>query len=161
MRFAKNEDLNGYVRGAHQDGVEICDGFEFHMPGSGYGDKVVWGWNDVKSFNCEKCKRPATEHIVLRAPKAIETKGKGMDDLPAGAVTTVQKGRANATRAAPPDFDPTSADPTAMSEKRRQREAETAAFFNAGYSPDGMLDEANDPLAVAARPKPKPPPAKW
>ena len=71
--YTKNEDLNGYLRGAHQDGDDVCDGYEFHLPGSSSTpDHVVWGWNDVASFDCEKCKRPATEHIVLREPPRID-----------------------------------------------------------------------------------------
>jgi len=29
-RRKKNEDLSGYLRGAHQDGVDVCPGFIFH-----------------------------------------------------------------------------------------------------------------------------------
>lgn len=155
-RYVKNEDLNGYIRGAHKDGVEVCPAYEFHLPGSSSTpEKTVWGWNDVASFDCEKCKLPAVDHIVLREPNIVKEKPedprkRGMADLPPGAVTSMNVGASRA--------DPTAIDPGVVSEQRRQRQAEEAAFINAGYSPDGMLDEDNDPLAIAARPKPKPKP---
>jgi len=144
----KNEDLNGYVRGAHQDGEEVCSGYEFHLPGSSSTpEQVVWGWNDIASFNCEKCKRPAIEHIVLKEPPPVKIQAeKKKAALPRPRPTGVAQA------------DPTAADPSMETERRRRREAEQAAYFNAGYDPSGMLDDQNDPLAIAARPKPKPPP---
>jgi hypothetical protein len=137
-RFDTAEDLNGYKRGAHQDGEDVCPGFVFHLPGSSStAEHVVWGWNDTASFFCERCKRPATEHIVLKAPVIVETKPKP----PAARL--------------PPQQHQVFEIPT---QERQARQAEQAAFFNAGYDPTGMLTEDNDPLAVNARPKPKPPP---
>jgi len=147
MRHLKNEDLNGYIRGAHKGGPEICDGYEFHLPGSSSTpDKVIWGWNDIASFDCEKCKLPAEDHIVLRAPTPIVIKPDKKDTLRRDTVQPAVS------------FDPTAADPANESEKRKQREAEQAAYFNSGYDPTGMLDDENDPLAIVAKPKPKPPP---
>ena len=34
-----NEDLNGYIRGAHVDGEEVCPGYRFVVPGSQPDDK--------------------------------------------------------------------------------------------------------------------------
>ena len=158
MKINRHEDLNGYIRGAHQDGEDICPQFLFHMPGSSSTpERAVWGWNDIAAFDCDRCKRPATEHIVIKAPapydpgKNLETKIKGISGKTGEAITLDGGG-------------PTIRSPTDMlpdTEERKKREAEAAAFINAGYSPDGMLDESNDPLAVNARPKPKksqPPP---
>ena len=149
MRYDKSEDLNGFKRGAHVDGEDVCPGYVFHLPGSSSTpEKVIWGWNDVASFDCERCKLPATQHIVLREPpKYVPTK-EDEKWMPKSGRPQAQKPKASG-----------GADAVMMgSEERKAREAETAAFFNAGYSADGMLDEMNDPLAVNARPKPKPPP---
>ena len=140
---ATNEDLEGYFRGAHRDGPEVCDGFVFHVPGSSSTpEKTVWGWNDVDALFCAKCKRHAHEHIVLREPpKPKEVKPKPR--LPA---------------ALPPTADPTSIpfDPDAAKHALRQQ----AASINGGYDPSGMLTEDNDPLAVNARPRKPAPPAE-
>ena len=138
------EDLDGYIRGAHQDGEDVCPGFVFHLPGSSStADHKVWGWNDTESFYCERCKRHANEHVVLKEPKKIEA---------------VFKKERMPVKAPPPLADATAANPGETAQ-RRAREAEQAAFFNAGYDPSGMLNEMNDPLAVNARPPPpKPPP---
>ena len=149
MRYQTNEDLNGYVRGAHQDGEDVCAQFEFHLPGSSStSEKVVWGWNDVAAFNCAKCKMPATEHVVIKAPELREPPKPPKPLKPAVHLQP---------NAPPPAIDPTAADPSVASELRRQREAEQAAYFNAGYDRSGMLDADNDPLAMAARPKQPPP----
>ena len=61
MRHQKNEDLDGYIRGALKDefgGEEVCECFVFHLPGSSSTpEHVIWGWNDVASFDCERCGR--------------------------------------------------------------------------------------------------------
>ena len=153
MRRFAHEDLNGYIRGAHQDGPEVCPRFEFHMPGSSSTpEKVIWGWNDLDALYCENCKRLATEHVVLKEPKLRTDFEKEIK--PASMIP----GR-RPTAAAPTATggDPTAANPN-ETEQRRAREAEQAAYFNAGYDPSGMLNEMNDPLAIAARPKAPPPP---
>ena len=158
--YDRSEDLNGYKRGAHQDGEDICPGYVFHLPGSSSTpEKVVWGWNDIASFDCERCKRPATEHIVLREPPKVDVSKEakdakkwkpksGREKLP--GETCVIAGN----RGAPPG------DVTMDAQAAKQRAAEQAAYINSGYSADGMLDDMNDPLAINARPKPKPPPPK-
>ena len=154
MKYNKSEDLNGYIRGAHQDGEDVCPKYVFHLPGSSSTpEKVVWGWNDIASFDCERCKRPATEHVVIREPpkydptKDKEPKIKGISGRTGEAIELGASGSGMDGKATLPD-----------TQERKKREAEAAAFINAGYSPDGMLDEMNDPLAINARPKPKPAP---
>lgn len=126
--YDKDVDLNGYKRGAHEQGEEICKQYVFTVPGY---DGTVWGWNDVRGFNCKACGRPATEHIVLKAPKIDEPKPKKQQQMPQPTAATLGP---------------------LESETRRARMAEEAAK----YEPGDMLDEMNDPLAVNARPKPKP-----
>jgi len=154
VRHNTNEDLNGYIRGAHQDGPDICDRFEFHKPGSSSTpENVVWGWNDLDSLYCERCKRLATEHLVLKAPKPIDEMVKPTSQLPKPAAYTAPTGSGGNLSV----VDATALNPT-ETEERRARAAEQAAYFNAGYdNGTGMLDEMNDPLAINARPKPKPP----
>lgn len=156
MRYNKSEDINGYVRGAHKNGTDICPGFEFHLPGSqSTPGNVIWGWNDIEAFKCERCKRPDVEHIVLREPVIPELKPK-VERAVERPVEVATDSASGAMR------DPTSANPRPYFDTaaRRAREAAADAFFSAGYSPDdGMLDESCDPLAINARPKPKPAPA--
>jgi len=133
--YEKDVDLNGYKRGAHQDGEEVCKQYEFTVPGY---DGTVWGWNDVRGFNCKACGRLATEHVVIEEPKILEMPKRREPVAPPSA--TVEPAVA---------FDPHE-----DAERYRARAAEYEAKYEAG----DMLDEMNDPLAVNARPKPKPPP---
>ena len=157
MRHSPNEDLNGYIRGAHMDGPEICEQFNFHIPGSSSTpDNVVWGWNDANALYCASCKRLATEHLVLKEPNitlvsdfkpkhAVPPPGRGPRPTVAGGAMPANPAEVMLIGA---------------------REAEAAAYLNAGADGSGMLDDSNDPLAINARPKlanapaapPSPPP---
>jgi len=125
--FEPDVDLNGYKRGGHVDGDEICKQYVFTVPGF---DGKVWGWNDIRGFDCKACGRPATEHVVIKAPKM-----SGMKPKPARAPAPPQ-----------PAIDPMN------TERLRAIAAEEAAK----YDTSDMLDEMNDPLAVNARPVKKP-----
>ena len=160
VRHAKNEDLDGYIRGAHKDGPEVCPGYVFHKPGSSSTpEKTIWGWNDTDTFYCDRCKLPAVDHIVLKEPEVITQikRDRAADEagVPRPAASFNARSAAQATGDMAPD--PTAVNP-ALSEQRRKRQEEEAAFINAGYSADGMLGDDNDPLAIAARPKKPPPP---
>ena len=64
MRHNPKEDINGYIRGAHKDGPEVCPGYVFHKPGSSSTpEKTIWGWNDTDTFYCDRCKLPAVDHM--------------------------------------------------------------------------------------------------
>ena len=135
LRHKKNEDLDGYLRGAHQDGEDICAGFIFIKPGS-RGD---WGWNSIYSLECGNCGRPAKEHIVLREPPAIKTEKDKKEKLvqPSASIPGAHQISLGVT-----------------TEQKRMMTQEA----NAVYDDMHMLDDKLDPLAVAARPKPPPPP---
>ena len=72
---ASNEDLDGYIRGAHIDGEDVCRGYLFTAPGAepDASGRRVWGWNDLRALDCKRCGKPATEHVILRAPKATNS----------------------------------------------------------------------------------------
>lgn len=144
MRHSPNEDLNGYIRGAHMDGPEICEQFNFHIPGSSSTpDNVVWGWNDANALYCASCKRLATEHVVLKEPNIMLVS----DFKPKHAVPPPGRGPRPTVAG-----DAMPANPAEVM-LIGAREAEAAAYLNAGADGSGMLDDSNDPLAINARPK--------
>ena len=72
MRHQQNEDLEGYIRGPHKDGEDVCKMFKFHVPGSqSTPENTIWGWNDTLALYCERCGNLATEHTVIRAPPKL------------------------------------------------------------------------------------------
>ncbi|KAL1525796.1 hypothetical protein AB1Y20_020636 [Prymnesium parvum] len=125
----KDVDLNGFKRGMHEEGAHVCEQYVFTVPGY---DGTVWGWNDVRGFDCRACGRPATQHVVLKAPELPVPRPKAAPAVPA-AVQMI--------------------DPMNL-ERNRTLAAEEAAK----YETTDMLDDFNDPLALHARPKPPPPP---
>merc|ERR1712087_519280 len=138
MRFQKNEDLSGYIRGAHVDGPEICKGFIFQVPGQTPG---VWGWNDTKALYCGRCNKLATEHIVLKEPKVHEPKKPKAKLAPPPMPVQAQS-------LAEQDLE--------ALERTRAAESALQQLNDTGLN---MLDESMDPLSIAAQmPKPKPKP---
>jgi len=142
-KHRKNEDLNGFIRGAHQDGEDVCAGYIFHVPGQTPG---LWGWNDTQALFCKRCGKLATEHVVLKAPKDPMEKEKAKKKREPQVL---------------PSATPQSLTPE-QKELIRYHQTEQDAVSKAAADKD-MLDETIDPLAIAAqaperKKKPEPPP---
>ncbi len=128
-----NEDLLGFIRGEHLEGPHVCEMYRFKMPGQTQG---LWGWNDTSALYCDDCGRLASDHCVLAQPK-----------LEQHATTN------NKPRHAEP-LPHSTLDAQQLDELRKTRQAAKAA----AQSDLEMLDDASDPLAIAANAGRKPPP---
>jgi len=142
--YEKDVDILGYKRGAHKDGVDVCAGFRFFIPGGTdeQGQKL-WGWNDVRGVNCARCGMRDVDHVVLR--DTVESQRKREK-----AQAKVQ------TEAAVPTQQ--SVAPVAAERPASLLAADPLDLAN---SDPWMLTADNDPLAKAGyeRPAPAPPPA--
>ena len=123
-----NEDLSGYIRGAHQEGEHVCEQYVFNPPGKVKG---LWGWNDTSALYCKACGKLASHHIVLQEPKS--------DEL----IMAQQKQRNLVKPAVKWD---NSISPEQLQSLRQTQ----AAAAKAAKTDLEMLDDALDPLSVGS-----------
>lgn len=131
LAHKSNEDLSGYLRGAHVDGAAICAQYVFQIPGQ---KKGVWGWNDTSAFYCASCGRLADEHVVLKEPPPLEVPRPKIKAAAARVDLNISQ--------------------EAIEQTRADRE-QLATAYRTDFE---MLDESIDPLSIAAQaPHQKPP----
>ena len=180
---AKDEDLNGYRRGAHANGESVCSHFAFCVPGAqpDADGKKVWGWNDLRALDCARCHYPAEEHVVLRGPILDRVRGNSHTTDPEKAelgkvvepttellrerlreMLRSTKGRAQVDASIAPLRGIAGNDEMLEEIDRLVAEVEAdGEGGGVGMRPpqnDGLLDETNDPLSQLAPKKPLPPP---
>jgi len=138
---AKNVDIMGYIRGAHEEGEHICDGFVFTQPGgrkNAAGDPI-YGWNDIEAVRCAKCGARDDRHVLLGdINEEVERRVEARRNREQAARTAAVKRAADAKPALP------AATPAVI-----------AAAPPAASDP-WLLDESTDPLSVLSGAPPKP-----
>ena len=126
------DDPWGWRRGAHKDGLDVCA--QYRAP-----DLAKLTDETLKSaYDCAACGKPMHDHVDVTPLETVNKKEqpKFMQEQPK-------------PKPQPPPQQPAAASYSA-----------TASYFDAPVEvqdPD-LLNELNDPLAVNARPKPRPPP---
>jgi hypothetical protein len=129
VRAGGREDVWGYLRGAHNDGFDVCR--QYKAPDlSQITEDTLY-----EAFACAACGQPMTDHVDLSAQSTLQ--GRVQSKQAAQAPPPLQPPRTVDMTAVTPSAHPVGSDPN--------------------HDPFMLCDD-NDPLALNARPKPKPPP---
>lgn len=101
--YSHDVDIMGYQRGAHKDGPDVCEKFQFTKPGGHNEDgSVLWGWSDKRGVDCSKCGCRDSEHVILKDLPAVEQEKQAAKKREAAAAKAQAAPPAPAARAPEP-----------------------------------------------------------